>query len=129
MWELRSLVRMYLWNHWFSKIPPKNLIDFSPARFNISKYLVYKIFLGWNLSNFSVVFWKIDDFIKDILRLSDLSTGSKNPVRNRLKIQFIELDFPKLIFQKSSTDQQGFNLLLCLVHLLPRNLYWVSLNI
>ena len=34
-------------------------------------------------------------------------TGSKNPVLNRLKIQFIELDFSKLIFQKSSTDQQG----------------------
>ena len=34
-------------------------------------------------------------------------TGSKNPVRNRLKIQFVELDFSKLIFQKSSTDQQG----------------------
>ena len=63
---------MYLWNHWFSKIPPKNLIDFSPGRFNISKYLVYKIFLGWNLSNFSVVFWKIDGFIKYILTLSDL---------------------------------------------------------
>jgi hypothetical protein len=34
-------------------------------------------------------------------------TGSKNQVRNRLKIQFVELDFFKLIFQKSSTDQQG----------------------
>jgi hypothetical protein len=34
-------------------------------------------------------------------------TGSKNPVRNRLKIKFVELDFSKLIFQKSSTDQQG----------------------
>ena len=65
-------VRMYLWNHWFSKIPPKNLIDFCPARFIQHKYLVYKIFLGRNLSNFWVVFWKIDDFIKDILRLSDL---------------------------------------------------------
>ena len=31
-------------------------------------------------------------------------TGSKNPVRNRLKIQFVELDFSNLIFQKSSTD-------------------------
>ena len=36
-------------------------------------------------------------------------TGSKNPVRNRLKIQFVKLDFSKLIFQKSSTDQQGMN--------------------
>ena len=34
-------------------------------------------------------------------------TGSKNPVRNRLKIQFAKLDFSKLIFQKSSIDQQG----------------------
>jgi hypothetical protein len=34
-------------------------------------------------------------------------TGSKNPVQNRLKILFVELDFSKLIFQKSSTDQQG----------------------
>ena len=31
----------------------------------------------------------------------------KNPVWNRLKIQFTEIDFSKLIFQKSSTDQQG----------------------
>ena len=30
--------------------------------------------------------------------------GSKNPVRNRLKIQLAELDFSNLIFQKSSTD-------------------------
>ena len=34
-------------------------------------------------------------------------TGSKNQVWNRLKIKFVELDFSKLIFQKSSTDQQG----------------------
>ena len=38
-------------------------------------------------------------------------TGSKNPVRNRLKIQFVELDFSKLIFQNSSTDQQGVRIL------------------
>ena len=31
-------------------------------------------------------------------------TGSKNPLWNRLKIQFIKLDFSNLIFQKSSTD-------------------------
>ena len=30
----------------------------------------------------------------------------KNPGQNRLKIQFIELDFSKLIFQRSSIDQQ-----------------------
>ena len=34
-------------------------------------------------------------------------TGSKNPVPKRLKIQSIEFDFYKLIFQKSSRDQQG----------------------
>ena len=34
-------------------------------------------------------------------------TGSKNQVQKRLKIQFVELDFSKLIFQKSNTDQQG----------------------
>ena len=33
--------------------------------------------------------------------------GSKNQVLIRLKIQFVELDFSELIFQKSSTDQQG----------------------
>ena len=38
-------------------------------------------------------------------------TGSRNQVRNRLNIQFVELDFSKLIFQKSSTDQQGARLL------------------
>ena len=30
--------------------------------------------------------------------------GSKNPVRYRLKIQFVELHFSNLIIQKSSTD-------------------------
>ena len=39
---------------------------------NIFKHLVYKTFLGRNLSNFSVVFWKMDGFIKYILTLSDL---------------------------------------------------------
>ena len=37
-------------------------------------------------------------------------TGSKNQVWNRIKIQFFEIDFFKLIFQKSSTDQQGIRL-------------------
>ena len=35
---------------------------------------------------------------------------SKNPVRNRLKIQFAKLDFSNLIFQNSNTDQQGESL-------------------
>ena len=34
-------------------------------------------------------------------------TGSKNQVWSRLKIQYVELDFSKLIFQKSSIDRQG----------------------
>ena len=37
-------------------------------------------------------------------------TGSKNPVWNRLKIQFVELDFYKLIFQKSIRDPQRVKL-------------------
>ena len=32
----------------------------------------------------------------------------KNQVGNGLKIQFVELEFSKLIFQKSSPDQQGY---------------------
>ena len=34
-------------------------------------------------------------------------TGSKNPVRNRLKIYFVKLGFSILIFEKSSTGRQG----------------------
>ena len=34
-------------------------------------------------------------------------TFQKDLARNRLKIQFVELNFSKLIFQKSSTDEQG----------------------
>ena len=44
---------------------------------------------------------------KTILKLIFVGyKGSKNPVRNRLKIQFVKLDFSNLIFQKSSADQQ-----------------------
>ena len=44
---------------------------------------------------------------KSILKLIFAAyTGSKNPVWKRLKIQFIELDFSKWIFQKSNIDQQ-----------------------
>ena len=39
-------------------------------------------------------------------------TGSKNSVWNRLKIQFVELDFSNLIFQKSSTDRKRVGLVL-----------------
>ena len=49
---------------------------------------------------------------KSILKLIfAVYTGSKNPVRNRLKIQFVKLDFSNSIFQKLSTDQQGVSLL------------------
>ena len=44
------------------------------------------------------------------------TTGSKNPVWNRLKIEFVELDFSNLIFQKSSTDQQGDSMTQLLIH-------------
>ena len=48
----------------------------------------------------------ISNLQKSILKLIFAGyTGSKNPVRNRLKIQFIELDFFNLVFQKSSTDE------------------------
>ena len=50
-------------------------------------------------------------------------TGSKNPVLKKLKIQFVELDFSKLIFQKSSSHRstrcEGFfwkNVILMLNH-------------
>ena len=54
-------------------------------------------------------------------------TGSKNPVRNRLKIQFVKLDFSKLIFQKSSTDQQGVYLAAILSSSAIASLIWASL--
>ena len=47
---------------------------------------------------FLLIFW---------YRIFACYTGSKNSVRNRLKIQFVQLNFSKLIFQKSSTDQHG----------------------
>ena len=58
----------------------------------------YSLFPCWSV----LEFWKI--------KLENSSwtswifagyTGSKNSVWNRLKIQFVELDFSKLIFQKS----------------------------
>ena len=63
-----------LWNHRFSKIPSKNLIDFCPRKFyRLGTYFdLHNTFLGRNLSNFSGEFWKIDDFIKYLLKLTDL---------------------------------------------------------
>ena len=53
--------------------------------------------------------WKI----KFCLPISNLIfagyTGSNNQVKNRLKIQFVKLNFSNSIFQKSSTDQKGVN--------------------
>ena len=53
-------------------------------------------------------------------------TDSKNPVWNWLKIQFVELDFPKLIFQKSSTDQQGVSLNVFVPA--PMSMFCIALN-
>ena len=61
----------------------------------------------WFLIYFKLVFYCLCSLQKLILKLIFVgSTGNKNQVRNRLKIKFVELDFSKLIFQKSSTDQQ-----------------------
>ena len=49
--------------------------------------------------------WFLKNQVGKIKKL--IFVGYTNPVRNRLKIQFVELDFSKLIFQKSSTDQKG----------------------
>ena len=51
-------------------------------------------------------------------------TGSKNPVWNRLKIQFVEIDYYNLIFQKSSTNQQGVRLYEMLIGILLK--LWVK---
>jgi hypothetical protein len=77
----------------------------------------------WNFSSFQwhalhTFCWSVLDFWKIKFEKSSLKnqvrrtvflayTGSKSLVWKRLKIQFIELDFSKLIFQKSRTDQQG----------------------
>ena len=55
-------------------------------------------------------------------------TGSKNSVWNRLKFQFVELDFPKLIFQKSSWDQQGVSLIQLLQYVLENKFIYGQLS-
>ena len=73
---------------------------------NLSPCWSVREFWKSKLENSSSTNW-IFSQQKSILKLIFAGyTGSKNPVRNRLKIQFIELDFSKLIFQKSSTNQQ-----------------------
>ena len=87
---------MYLWNYQFSKIPPKNLIDFCPERLfrlgmlctQLSRvalriiktnhmHLVYKIFQDRNLSKFSVVFGKIDNSIDTFRHYLTFSFSTK----------------------------------------------------
>ena len=54
------------------------------------------------LENSSLTNW-IFSLQKSISKLNFVGyIASKNPVWNRLKIQFVELDFSKMIFQKSS---------------------------
>ena len=54
-------------------------------------------------------------------------TGSKNPVRNRIKIQFVELDFSKLILQKLSTDHRGDKILIVnSINKIYLTIHWIS---
>ena len=53
-------------------------------------------------------------------------SGSQNSVWNKLKLQFVELDFSKLIFQKSSKDQQ--EVWQAKHRLKARNLTWTPLS-
>ena len=43
----------------------------------------------------------------DLYFIFTACVACKSQVQNRLKIQFVKLDFSNLIFQKSSADQQG----------------------
>ena len=83
---------MYIWNHRFSKIPPKIFIDFcSESLFRLGllcthlcrvalRMIIKKITFTYCIKPFSVVFWKIDDcintfwhyltFIKTIVNVS-----------------------------------------------------------
>ena len=67
-------------------------------------YLPNIVSLCWSVLDF----WKIKFEKSRLMNLIFTAcVASKNQVRNRLKIKFIKLDFSNLIFQKSSTDQQG----------------------
>ena len=69
----------------------------------------------WFLAYFELDFYFLCSLQKSISKLIFAGyTGSRNQVWNRLKIQLVKVDFSKLIFQKSSTDQQG-NRLTCLL--------------
>ena len=104
---------------WEAKVPPTHHIHTVQLT---SRQFVHNSWLLWHQRHspcWSVLeFWKImlenlnsTNWIfslqKSIWKLIFAgSTDSENSVRNRLKIQFVELNFSKLIFQKSSTDHQ-----------------------
>ena len=92
------------WDKLSRLLLPKNTVeDFVSNNIPLMIYL-YLIFDKSSSTN-----W-IFSLQKSILNLIFAGyPGSKTPVWNILKIQFVELDFSKLIFQKSSTDQQGVN--------------------
>ena len=87
---------------------------------------------GW----FIFDFWKIKleklsltnwlfSLQKSILKLIFAAyTGSKNPVWNRLKMQFVELDFSKLIFQKSKGERVSDQRVLKLT--LAKGISWIG---
>ena len=108
-----------IWNWLLSLLD--NIVSFVNLSFNFRNQVASK-------QNIHSPCWSVLEFWKIKLEKSSLTnwifslqksiskfifagyTGSKNQVRNRLKIQFFELDFSKLIIQISSTDQQGENL-------------------
>ena len=60
------------------------------------------------------------------------SQAVKDQVQNRLKIQFFELNFSKLIFQSSSTDQQkdrlGKNFVIGVLQMNGKQKYYLILK-
>jgi len=88
MFSLSSYIKMYQ-NTWLS--PCWSVLEFWKIKLEKS------ILTNWIFS-----------LQKSILKLIFAGyTFSKNQVWNRLKIRSVELDFSKLIFQKSSTDNRG----------------------
>ena len=98
---------LWLWRVGSSSACPVDL-------YLISEKSIWKNQVQWTgiLVYFKLNFYCLCSLQKSISKLILASyTGSKNQVWNRLKIQFIELDFSKLIFQISSTDQHGVNVM------------------
>ena len=83
-------------------------ISISNIEFDIKSQTPYWSVLGfWKIEfeKSSLTNW-ISNLQKSISNLIFAGyTGSKNPVRNTLKMQFVALDFSYLSFQKSSTDE------------------------